>query len=259
MPETRGDRQCRLQHLQSPPAPEMSESAIAYSVSEQFQDQSNPSPIRSSESLRECLKDIRQCMGETVTCNARLSVTPTAMATGGYGQEATYTFDPQQGNPSGYTIGRIAKAAQEIEDRNWGTAEGREENCRRIRDTIERHERARAIIRANVDESILPSSKANNQERKEWREGNADVRSARWIIKSSRAQLREDFRKDPTSFPPNHYLTQPACYPDAVNPNPNFTPVLLPGHSVLPIPDPTMLPIPDPSNCASSSKDTSRR
>ena len=156
MPETRADRQRRLQHLHCPPPPEMSTNAITYAVSESFRDQSNPGPIRRSTSLQECLKDIRHCLGETIETNARLTVAPTAMATGGYGQEAAYTIDPQQRSTAGHTIAGIARAAEEIEERNWSTDDGRDENQRRIYDTINRHERASAIIQANAMGDILP-------------------------------------------------------------------------------------------------------
>src|SRR3984885_12773837 len=98
MPETRGDRQRRLQHHQCPPPPEMSTHAITYAVSESFRDQSAPGPIRRSTSLQECLKDVRHCLGETITTNARLSISPTAMATGGFGQEAAQHSHPQHRN-----------------------------------------------------------------------------------------------------------------------------------------------------------------
>jgi hypothetical protein len=168
------------------------------------------------------------------------------MATGGYGQEATYTFDTIQRSTAGHTIAGIARAAEEIEERNWSTDDGRNENQKRINDTIDRHERASAVIRANANRPI-PSSETSNEDVQQWRERLREGRYARWITGVSRNQLREDFHASPSSFPQGHYLTNQSIDPQAINPDPSATPVLLPGDTILPVPDPTALPIPEPS------------
>jgi len=60
------------------------------------------------------------------------------MATGGYGQETAFTFDPQQRNESGFTIAALARAAREVEDRVWTTEEGAKANQERVDSTIRR-------------------------------------------------------------------------------------------------------------------------
>jgi hypothetical protein len=65
-------------------------------------------------------------MGERVSTNSRFTVSPTTLPTGTYGQEARFQCDPNQRNTSGYTIGRIIRAAKESEERIWNSEEGRD-------------------------------------------------------------------------------------------------------------------------------------
>src|SRR3984885_11023276 len=123
MPTTRGNNQ-HQQYYQSTP-PKVSSTNVSFGVSEPFRDQSNPDPIRSSKAVRECLNNVAFCMGERVSTNSRFTVSPTTLPTGAYGQEALFQCDPNQRNATGYTIGRIIKAAKETEERVWNSEEGR--------------------------------------------------------------------------------------------------------------------------------------
>src|SRR5882724_502498 len=136
MPKTRGDQKRRQQCIDSPPPPAMSQSRATISVSEPFHDQSAPCTIRRSEAFRKCIENVRECMGETIPFNSRLTIAPTPMATGGYGQETTFTFDPQQRNKSGFTVTALARAAHEVEDRVWTIEEGAKANQERVDSTI---------------------------------------------------------------------------------------------------------------------------
>jgi hypothetical protein len=169
------------------------------------------------------------------------------MATGGYGQEAAYTIDPSQRSAAGHTIAGIARAAEEIEERNWSTNDGRDENQRRINDTIDRHERAQAVIQANARRHLIPASDTSDEDVQQWKDELRDQRLARWLSTVSKDQLKREFRTNPSSFPQGHPLISPSIFPQDINPISPGTPVLLPGHSVLPIPDPSALPIPGPS------------
>src|SRR5882724_9548081 len=128
MPETRGDQRRRQQYIDSPPPPAMSPSRATISVSEPFRDQSAPRTIRRSEAFRKCIENVRECMGETIPFNSRLTIAPTPMATGGYGQETAFTFNPQQRNKSGFTVAALTRAAHEVKDRIWTTDEGAKTN-----------------------------------------------------------------------------------------------------------------------------------
>jgi hypothetical protein len=134
----------------------MSSKAIYVGVSQPFRDASNPEPIRRSEAIRECLNNVRECVGEKTPFNARLDISPTAMATGGYGQEAIFAFDPSQRNEAGHTVSVYARHAEEIEDGIWGTEEGRALNQERIHRTIARHEAAVQAIHANGHRPLSP-------------------------------------------------------------------------------------------------------
>src|SRR3984885_2068605 len=132
MPKTRGDtKHEQFYHSQYP---KMSPAKVSFGVSEPFCNQSNPYPIRSSKAVRECLNHVSSCMGERIRCNSRFTVSPTTLPTGAYGQEAIFQCDPNQRNQEGYTIGGIIRQAKAVEDRQWGTEEGRDE----IRETIAR-------------------------------------------------------------------------------------------------------------------------
>jgi hypothetical protein len=123
MPTTRGDSQ-HQQYYQNT-SPKVSSANVYFGVSEPFCNQSNPDPIRSSKAVRECLNDVAFCMGERVSTDSRFTVSPTTLPTGAYGQEARFQCDPNQRNASGYTIGRIIRAAKETEERIWNSEEGR--------------------------------------------------------------------------------------------------------------------------------------
>jgi hypothetical protein len=138
MPTTRGDIK-RQQHYQNTPT-EMSPTDVSFSVSEPFQDQSNPDPIRSSKAVRECLNDVAFSMGERISSNSRFTVSPTALPTRTYGQEATLCTNPNQRNKDSYTVGAIIRAAKEVEDRVWNTEEGRAKNRESLSRTIRKHQ-----------------------------------------------------------------------------------------------------------------------
>jgi hypothetical protein len=146
MPETRRDRDRRLKDLARPPAPEMSESAVSFSVSQQYPRQQSPGPIRRSKALCECLAIVRKCVGEEIAYNARLTIAPTAMATGPYGQETSFLIDHQYRDEGGHTVSEYARAAEEVEATVWGTEEGVAANKRRIQRTIDQHEGARQVL-----------------------------------------------------------------------------------------------------------------
>jgi hypothetical protein len=97
-------------------------------------------------------------MGEEVPFNARLDISPTAMATGGYGQEAIFALDPSQRNEAGHTVSIYARHAEEIEDGIWSTEEGRILNQKRIDRTIARHEAAIKAIHANGSRPVSPGA-----------------------------------------------------------------------------------------------------
>ena len=97
----------------------MSRSYVAFIVSELFRDHPNYSPIRHARSTSECLNHVRQCLGETIEGNARFIITPTAMATGGYGQVAVFGFDASQRNQAGPTVSDVHRAVEEVERTIW--------------------------------------------------------------------------------------------------------------------------------------------
>src|SRR3984885_1244875 len=123
MPTTRGDSQHQQNYQNA--SPKVSSTNVSFGVSEPFHDQSNPNPIRASKAVRECLNDVAFCMGERVSTDSRFTVSPTTLPTGMYGQEARFQCDPNQRNATGYTIGRIIRAAKETEERIWNSEEGR--------------------------------------------------------------------------------------------------------------------------------------
>src|SRR3984885_4344341 len=123
MPTTRGDSQHQQSYQNA--SPKVSSTNVSFGVSEPFRDQSNPDPIRASKAVRECLNNVAFCMGERVSTNSRFTVSPTTLPTRAYGQEALFQCNPIQRNATGYTVGRIIRAAKETEERTWNSEEGR--------------------------------------------------------------------------------------------------------------------------------------
>jgi hypothetical protein len=146
----------------------MSQSTFSFGVSEPFRNQSNPSPIRASASVRQCLDHIASSMGETIHSNAVFGVSSTTLPTGAYGQEARFTFDPSQRNTSGYSIGSLIRAAREVEDRVWDTEEGRLQFRRgltRVMHANQRTVRSRSLeITREENEGNTGSSPGSNPE-----------------------------------------------------------------------------------------------
>ena len=118
MPETR--RTGKLQALgQQQEPPEMSPAYVTFGVSEPFRDHSNPSPIRRAKSTHECFDNVQRSLGETIQGNTRFTIAPTAMATGGYGLEAIFVYDPSQRNQADSTISDLHRAVAEVERAIW--------------------------------------------------------------------------------------------------------------------------------------------
>ena len=64
------------------------------------------------------------------------------MATGGYGQEASFIYDPSQRNEAGSTVANLHRAVAEVERTIWNGDVERAENKKRIGRVIARYEEA---------------------------------------------------------------------------------------------------------------------
>ena len=114
----------------------MSLAHVTFGVSEPFCNHSDYSPIHCAKSTRECFDNVRRCLGETIQGNARFNISPTAMAAGGYGQEASFIYDPSQRNEAGSTIANLHRAVAEVERAVWNDDVEQAENQERIRRII---------------------------------------------------------------------------------------------------------------------------
>ena len=81
-------------------------------------------------------------MGETIQGNAQFTIVPTAMATGGYGQEAVFGYDAGQRNQAGPTVSDVHRAVEEVERTVWDNDAEQAENQARIRRIINQYEEA---------------------------------------------------------------------------------------------------------------------
>ena len=105
-------------NLPDQPLPEISPQAVFIGVSQPFDDQQQPHPIRSSRAKKECFDNVRKCLGEEIPHVGRFTITPTTMVTGALGQEALFIIDPAWPNanrqPSNITLKNLKKLRMEL-------------------------------------------------------------------------------------------------------------------------------------------------